>query len=120
MRLIGVSELADPTRLIGCSVLYDPALVPKCDEVSSESEFFIDSTETVLPIPKDADSALSVTSDPLSGFRVMVMLSGPLESELARMNIFWWDAGGEMATGEVCWGGWGERVTRGGFWGMPS
>lgn len=96
-----VFELADPTRLMAASRVSDPALVLKFNAVSSASETLMDSALTPLPdrLPsppesKDADSALSATCDPrfgvpLSDLRAMVMLSGPLESELPRMNIFW-------------------------------
>lgn len=111
-RLMAVSDPADPTRSISMS---DPALVPKCnDDVSSESDVFTDSTEAaltaqdLLPIPPNAESAFLATSDPLVGaalvFRVTVMLSGPLESELPRMNIFWCAGGGEIVTSDDCWG----------------
>lgn len=124
-RLMGassVSEPADPTRLMDAS---DPTLVPMCnDATSSESDIFADSTEAapdLLPISPNVDPASLVTSDPLVvtalRFRLMVMLSGPLESELPLMKIFWCAGGGEISTGDDCWGEvcWGEREIRGGF-----
>jgi hypothetical protein len=105
IRLMGVSSVsdpADPTRPMGASIASDPAkltrlmgvvCVSDLDEVSSESDAFMEPLGAALladflqisPEMKVADSALS---DPLVGLRVMVMLSGPLESELPRMNIF--------------------------------
>lgn len=129
MRPMGASrpsDPADPTRSMGVSE-------PGCaEEMSSESDTLKESAEaslTALPVRPTAetreDSASSLNSAPLVGgalgFIEMMMLSGPLESELPLMNIFWCVGGGEMVTGEEdCGRGWGEWEEREGFGGAFS
>lgn len=95
-----VLEPADPVRLTegsgGVSVLL--VLEPKC-------EVFIGLTAadplSTLVDTKPAKSALSVNSD-LGVLLVMLILSGPLDSDPPLINIFW--CGAEMAMGEVILG----------------
>ena len=112
-----VLELADPTRLPR-EAESSISLLPGGDEDTSSLGGLTSTLTFPCPLShpdgpvdtKIADSAFLANSDPWSGalllYGLSVMVSGPLDSELARMNIFWWAGGGDMSTGEVCWGEW--------------
>lgn len=106
-----VLESADPIRLMAAST------------TSSESADLTESKEAALisplelPFIKLADSAKSLrttnSGTPCPGalpdLIVMVILSGPLDSDPALMNIFWWGgvmARGEVTDGELGWESW--------------
>lgn len=128
--LLRGSDPAPPppgTGTAGRELVLDPADPVLCMSVvptaSSEFEEFADLTESkeaaLLMAPAELLVTMRGTSvatnpgDPWSCsssvgegegplLMVMVMLSGPLDSDPSRMNIFW--CGGVMASGEVAWG----------------
>ncbi len=95
-------ELAEPVRAISAK---PPPLVRGSGSTAS-SELGAVGLGGMAFEDRSADSALppwlgGVVAPPSSSpdLRVMVILSGPLDSEPPRMNIFWW--GGVATSGEV-------------------